>query len=391
MTYDHITIKLFSIVILLLAFSLPTQSQQSTKKDSSYLSLLFMGDIMGHDSQIAAAYNDITDSFDYSDCFMYVKSRIESADIAFANLEVTLGIAPFKGYPQFSSPKELAIGIKESGIDVLVTANNHSCDKGRKGIDKTIHILDSLAFKRTGTFKDSIDYKTNHPLFIEKKGFKIALLNYTYGTNGLPIPKGRIVNLINSQQIDKDIRTAKNSHPDIIIAFLHWGLEYQTTQNTKQINMANKLHQLGVDLVIGSHPHVLQPMEFNKMTNQVTIYSLGNFISAQRTSPRDGSAMVSINLLKNSEGVKIKNVGYDLTYVHNPIVNGKRNFLIIPVSDVEKNRYDDLPKYTNFGRIQGYSSKARNILSKNVNIPEIDLYPSVNQTPISLNTLNSSH
>ncbi|MBN2164876.1 MAG: CapA family protein [Marinilabiliaceae bacterium] len=357
----------FFAITLLISVNQQVIHSQSIN-DSSTLSLLFLGDIMGHDSQIAAAYNPNNKTYNYSSSFQYVAPIISSADITFANLEVTLDCKPFKGYPSFSSPKELAINMKECGIDVTVTANNHSCDRGRKGIDRTIAILDSLDFYRTGTFIDSADKNNNHPLLIEKKGFRIALLNYTYGTNGIPVPKGRIVNLIEKKQIEIDILKAKNLNPDIVIAFMHWGLEYQTSPNKSQIELADILHKKGVQLVIGSHPHVLQPMEYDTIQNQATIYSLGNFISAQRTAPRDGAAMVKIELTKDTTKTLISKVNYILTYVHYPIINKKRDFIVVPVADVENGL---ISNNNGWGRLWDFSKEARAILSRNISVTEL--------------------
>src|SRR5690606_14556216 len=138
--------------------------------------------IMGHDSQIASAFDAATKTYDYASCLAYMKPYIESADIAFGNLEVTLAGPPYKGYPQFSSPDALAVALKEVGFDVLVTANNHSVDRGRQGIERTIRVLDSLGIPHTGTFPDEVSRLNEYPLILIKNGFTLALLNYTYGT-----------------------------------------------------------------------------------------------------------------------------------------------------------------------------------------------------------------
>ena len=354
-----------SFIILTLFNVQNTRSQN----DSSTISLLFMGDIMGHDSQITAALQE-NGNYDYTECFKFVNSRIDSADLAFANLEVTLAGEPYKGYPQFSSPDALASALKQTGIDVLVTANNHACDRGRNGITRTIQVLDSLQFLRTGTFTDSSDYNKNNPLIIEKKNFKIALLNYTYGTNGIPVPDGQIVNLINKSKIESDLTQTRALNPDLIIAFMHWGTEYQTTSNSAQKDLAKFLTANGVSLIIGSHPHVLQPMEFDSISNKLIVYSLGNFISAQRKAPRDGGVIVNVQIEKNNDQIKIKHADYELTYVHYPFINGKRHFMIIPASDVGKDFIANAPGNQGWGRLFEYTSEAREILKQNVNVPE---------------------
>ena len=145
--------NLKTIIVPLLAIAVQPLAAQNA---DSVVTLLFAGDIMGHDAQIAAAYNESTKTYDYTDCFSYIKPYVEKADFALANFEVTLAGPPFKGYPQFSSPDALAVAVKDCGFDALVTANNHTCDGGRVGVVRTLDVLDSLQIPHTGTFHDSV-------------------------------------------------------------------------------------------------------------------------------------------------------------------------------------------------------------------------------------------
>ncbi len=305
-------------------------------QDTTRLSLLFAGDVMGHDSQIAAAYDAGTGRYDYSTCFQFVKPYIASADMAIANLEVTLGGAPYRGYPAFSSPDALALALEEAGFDALVTANNHSCDKGKNGIERTIDMLDSFKIIHTGTFTDEASRLNDYPLILEKNGFKLALLNYTYGTNGIAVPKPTIVNLIDTAQMSKDIEKARIANPDYIIAFMHWGSEYQSQPNPYQKALTQYLFDAGVQLVIGAHPHVLQPMHFNRDQQQLVVYSLGNFVSGQRDRYKNGGAMVRIDLSKiRNDSVITRNidsVNYILQYVHR---DAQKKYVVLPVPAFE--------------------------------------------------------
>ena len=354
-------------ILLVAAMSVATFASAQTA--DSVVTLLFAGDIMGHDAQIAAAYNDSTKTYDYTDCFSYIRPYIEKADLAVANFEVTLAGPPYKGYPQFSSPDQLATAVRDCGFDILLTTNNHSCDGGLKGVVRTLDVLDSLKIVHTGTFHDSAEWRRTYPLIYNVKGLKLAFVNYTYGTNELPTPKGTIVNRIDKNNIIKDIAAAKRQNPDLIIACMHWGIEYDTMPSRTQIQQAEMLKKQGVDLIIGSHPHVLQPMEMDTAVNQFLVYSLGNFVSAQRTAPRDGAAIVNIRLTKrNGQKPKIE-ADYQLTYVHYPKVDNKRLFYIVPVADVEAGKIEPI-KSDNWGRLHQYAKEAREVMGRNVNVPE---------------------
>ncbi len=321
--------------ILLVSLSILMNSITNAQ-DTTRLSMLFVGDVMGHDSQIAAAYDATTNSYDYQSCFRFVEPIIKSVDVAFGNLEVTLAGKPYKGYPQFSSPDALAATLKNIGFDVLVTANNHSLDRRRKGLERTVRVLDSLAILHTGTFVDTVSRMNDYPLIFIKHGFKIALLNYTYGTNGIPTTKPNIVNRIDTALIRLDLLEAKKHNPDVIISFLHWGNEYQSLPSSYQKSIANFCFTNGSDLVIGAHPHVVQPMEWRKEKNQAVVYSLGNFVSGQRKRYTDGGGMVRIDLekiLKNDTiTTTIDTVGYLLTWVHR---DAKMIYTMLPTSILE--------------------------------------------------------
>ena len=358
--------KLKTIIAPLLAIAVQPLAAQNA---DSVVTLLFAGDIMGHDKQIEAAYNDSTKTYDYTDCFRYIRPYVEKADLAVANLEVTFAGPPYKGYPQFSSPDQLATAVRDCGFDILLTTNNHSCDGGLKGVVRTLDVLDSLKIVHTGTFHDSAEWRRTYPLIYNVKGLKLAIVNYTYGTNELPTPKGTVVNRIVKQNIINDIAAAKRQNPDLIIACMHWGIEYDTMPSRTQIQQAEMLKKQGVDLIIGSHPHVLQPMEMDTAANQFLVYSLGNFVSAQRTAPRDGATIVNIKLTKrNGQKPKIE-ADYRLTYVHYPLVGNKRLFYIVPVADAEKGLIKPIQS-DNWGRMSQFATEGREVLSRNKNVPE---------------------
>jgi poly-gamma-glutamate synthesis protein (capsule biosynthesis protein) len=309
-------------------------------QDTTRLSLLFAGDIMGHDSQIASAYDPIKKKYSYASCFQFVKPYVDSADVAIGNLELTLAGPPYKGYPQFGSPDELGVTLKDIGFDVLVTANNHCVDRGRKGLERTITMLDSFKIAHTGTFKDSVSRVNDSPLFVEKGGFKLAIINYTYGTNGIPVPQPNIVNHLDTAIMRQDLMEAKEGTPDAIIVFTHWGNEYESLPNKWQKELTEFCFRHGAQLVIGAHPHVLQPMEWRKDKNQFVAYSLGNYVSGQRKRYTDGGAMAYLELEKirfkpDSAVTTIDSAGYYLGWVYRT-VDTQKDYYLIPVDESKK-------------------------------------------------------
>jgi poly-gamma-glutamate synthesis protein (capsule biosynthesis protein) len=304
----------------------------------STLSLIFIGDIMQHMPQVDAAYNMSTKTYNYDSCFMFVKPIISRADFAIANLETTFAGQPYSGYPAFSSPAALANSLVYAGIDVLGTANNHCSDRGKQGIERTISILDSLGLKHMGTYATAEERAKIYPLILRKNGITVALLNYTYGMNGNPVFAPNVVNLIDTALIRRDLLAARDSAPDKIIIFIHWGTEYEGQPNAAQKDIASFCLRGGADIIIGSHPHVLQKMEIFSMGDSLqkrevmVAWSLGNYVSNQRGRYRDGGAMVRIDLEKNATGTCIRKAGYELTWVYNPAVGGKKRYYILPVN-----------------------------------------------------------
>ena len=302
------------------------------------ITLLFVGDLMQHDAQIKAAKT--ADGYDYTDCFKHVKEKITQADIAVANLEVTLGGKPYRGYPSFSAPDEFLHAVKDAGFDVLLTGNNHCLDRGSRGLERTILMLDSLDFASAGTYINEAQRRERYPLLVEKNGFRIVFLNYTYGTNGLePVPP-RIVNYIDKKKMKEDIAVARRMRPDAIIACMHWGIEYRLFPQKAEKDLVDWLLAQGVDHVIGSHPHVLQPMEVKKDVHtpakHLVVYSLGNFISNMSKENTDGGAMVRLELIKYFDIVQMRSCNYSLVWTSRPFLSGKKNFEVYPVKYIDK-------------------------------------------------------
>ena len=353
------------LILILFLFPLGLSAQEFGR-----ITLLFAGDLMQHQGQIDAA-RQWDGSYDYSPCFQYVKDEIGRADVAIANLEVTLAGKPYRGYPQFSAPDEYAMAVKDAGFDILLTANNHCLDRRKKGLERTIQVLDSLEIPYAGTYINKEERDRLYPLMIQKNGFRIALLAYTYATNGIQVQSPNIVNYIDKDQIIKDIAKAREQKADVIIACMHWGIEYRLLPERQEREMVDWLIAHGVDHVIGSHPHVLQPMEIrpdeHTAARHVVVYSLGNYISNMSAPDTDGGAMVKLELKRIGHIAALADCKYSLVWTSRPSLRGGRgNYLLYPAANPPQN-INDAEK----SRLDRFLRSARNLFNKsNIGILE---------------------
>ena len=301
------------------------------------IQLVFAGDVMGHGMQITGAWRDGSDTcYNYHPSFEWVKDYFTVADIAVANLEVTLAGTPYTGYPRFSSHHSLACALQDAGFDVLLTANNHALDRGKQGMERTLDVLDSIGMPHTGTFRDSADWKAQYPLIIEKNNFRLALLNYTYGTNGIAVVKPNVVNYIDTVRMVADLAAARELQPDYIITCIHWGEEYKNRENETQRQLAAFLARNGCNLVVGSHPHVVQPFAKIPVCDGDSVpvaYSLGNFISNQRDRYCDGGITLELTLARTDSIVALHSIGYEPFWVYRYPENQVSVFRLIRIND----------------------------------------------------------
>lgn len=278
-------------------------------------------------------------SYDYTDIFQGVAPYVQNADYAVSTLETTFaGTAEYTGYPQFKSPDDLAVSIKELGFDLLNTGSNHCMDSYKGGLVRTLKILDEQGIAHVGTYNSQEARDENNGItMVDVNGISIAFLSYTYGTNGIPVDHPYTVNIfyedymtnlsvIDYDMLDADMAAARDLGADLIAVFMHWGLEYQTTPNAAQYELADYLFTQGADLILGGHTHVPQPMELREVTdldgNKKTgyiCYCLGNLVSCQVDLNTNLSAVVNIELEKDlgSGEAYIKDVSYVPLYMMN--------------------------------------------------------------------------
>ena len=336
-------------------------SSQNTKVQTEDITftLATTGDIMCHNTNFLDAYNSSTKSYDFSYYFTDIKQYLQEADITVGNLETTLSGAKrgYSGYPTFNTPEILAKNLKAAGFNVVSTANNHCMDKGYSGIESTINFLDEADLAHTGTFKSKKDQETI--LIKNVKGVNIAFLSFTYGTNGIPVPKDKsyAVNLIDKDLIKSQIELAKKENPDLICVSMHWGIEYQTKANKEQEKLADFLFENGADVILGNHSHVPQQMEKReiKLADGTTkdgfvIYSLGNFMANQNKQYTNDSAILKLEITKHKgEGkITIDKATYTPTYMYKNPSKSSKKFKILDINT----------------EIKKYESKASGAVSK---------------------------
>lgn len=297
------------------------------------LHLIAAGDILIHDACIESAFNPEKNSYDFFPMFSYIQSIINKADIALCNLETTISGKEkgFSGYPRFNAPESLLKAIRDTGFTIVSTANNHSVDFGEQGILSTIAALKRNGLLYTGT-SESADPDIRN-IIIESKGLKAGINAYTYGTNENPVPSDRkyLINMIDFDLISSDIANLRNRGADIIVICLHAGEEYLTTPDQAQISYVKQLQNLGADVILGNHPHIVQPALFDSVRNKYCIYSIGNLLSNQRGSMRDTGVLIDIAIEKTDNTFKINTIEYHPTYVHRWEEAGKYQFRVIPL------------------------------------------------------------
>lgn len=324
----------------------------SLLQSNNEVDLVFFGDAMQHQPQITAALQAGGDkTYDYSACFKYVEDDIKSADYALCNLECTLGGTPYKGYPCFSAPETYAKQLKDVGFDMLFTANNHCLDRRDAGLRRTIDQLDAMGIPHIGTYKNAAARKQQVPMITTIKGIKFAFLTYTYGTNGIPVQGDVVVNYIDKKIIAADIAAARQNGAQVLCVAMHWGVEYVLQPPAEVRDLANFLVEQGVDLIIGGHPHVVEPMEMrhsNKYNKDVLlVYSLGNFISNMNDIDCRGGAMLKVTVGMNGANPSIKDPRYKLFYVQKPSFRGD-NYIVIPENRPDLVRAGAKPEFDRF-------------------------------------------
>lgn len=308
------------------------------KEESSEITLAAIGDILIHDR----VYNDAREGnrFNFDKMLDNITSELKKPDLLIANQETivageSIGLS---GYPAFNSPHEITDSLKKAGIDIVTTANNHALDRGVDAQKLSLDYLNQIGLPHVGTYLSQDDQ--DKVVVLKKKGIKVAYLAYTYGLNGIPIPEGKeyIVNILDKKRMSSEIQKAKKE-ADVVVMMIHWGNEYQRFPSNEQKELAQFLVDEGVHIIFGSHPHVLQPIEWVKGKNGhkgLVVYSLGNFLSGQDEEYRDIGGMVTVTVKKKQLG-KQTSITMDALSFYPTFVSSKdeKDYKMYPLQDSE--------------------------------------------------------
>lgn len=336
---------------------MPEQMQESL--DTKRVTITAVGDIMMHQWQITRGYDEATDTFDYADSFTYVEDYLSEADFTIANLETTFAgryqgsnsdILGYACYPMFNAPEVLGNNLQAVGVDLLTTANNHSLDSGLSGVYSTLDYLDSIGMPHLGTARS--EEEQQELCIVEVNEITFGFCCYTYATNGIPVPSAApfCVNTLEFYENEKlhsmcdNVRRLKAAGVDVVMPIIHFGTEYREMPDSWQEMCVDMLFEAGADVIIGSHPHVVEPMEIREITNPdgttrtgYVIYSLGNFISSQRYEPgimKDIGLIMDMDFAKKDDVTTLVGLRFAPTYVYwkDDVIG------IVPVIEAYENR-----------------------------------------------------
>ena len=345
------------------------------KSEIKEATLIAVGDIMMHSTQTRSGYDAKKQTYNFDSFFTPVKNILSKGDWVTGNLETPLAgpdAGGYTGYPLFNAPAQLLDAAKKAGFNILTTANNHALDRGEQGVIRTIANLRDRQIASTGTAESKAT--GDRTLISTKNNISLAMLAYTYGTNGIPIPKGKdyLVSLIDEKKIIKDIAKARKQGADIIAISLHFGDEYQRQPNPQQKQLVENLLKAGADIILGSHPHVVQPYKIFKFPGKngktrkaVAIYSMGNFISGQTKDYTDLGVILQVTIRKKLPGKMAEITGIKAipTWVHRYTLNHQLKYRALALEQTITQKKDSLLATSQYPVLEAYLQNMNNHLN----------------------------
>ena len=319
---------------------------------------------MVYDNQLSDA-EQADGSYNFDDCFKAVSAYTMGADLTVGNLELNFCGTPYSGYPNFKAPETLAASLAGIGFDLVQTANTYSIQNGMLGLQSTIHYLDAAKIGHVGTYATEDEKKENGGVIVEDmNGIKVAFIAFTKGVNNVSLPTGAefAVNLLytdyssNYTQVDESailnqIDAAKALSPDVIVAMLHWGGEGDLAPSDTQTKIKDLMFQNGVDVILGSHSHLVGPMQEETVKTEdgtektcFVAYSLGNFISGKNTDGYNESCVLNLQFTKDGETgeTTISKISYLPTYILDSGTSAEIEFQVLPIrSAISSNLFPD--------------------------------------------------
>ena len=354
-------------------------------KDKEYsLNLLMVGDMLVHDRLYKAMKTE--DGYDFKPALTYIKDIVDDYELAYYNQETILGGTEIglSSYPAFNSPYEVGDAMIDAGFNLVSLATNHTLDRGEKAVLNSINYWnDKTSVLSAGSYLN--EEERNKVNIKEKNNITYTMLNYTYGTNGIKVPSGKdyLVNIWPcngtnpntdtkyqeyKEIVKEDIERVRNK-VDILIVAMHWGVEYTHIPTDYQVDMANYLSSLGVNIIIGTHPHVIMPVTY--IDDTLVIYSLGNFLSAQETNYDNNTTIGLMSMVKitkhidkdNNISVKLSNLDNDLIYTYS---KNNKDYKVIPFSNPDIKTYLD-----DYERLYDKYSKIVKNMNSDIHVKEL--------------------
>ena len=318
-----------------------SETEISPEPEQRLLTIVAVGDLMVHIDQVWDAQTE-DGGFDFTHNFAQVKNDLQEG-FAIGNLETVFGgpeIGP-RCFPQFNTPDEFALALKVNGFDFVSTCNNHSLDWHAPALLRTLDVLDSVGLGSTGTYRTRED--SEQITIVEAEGFRIAILAFTFSTNGIPIPPGKdyLVNMLTEEKVIADLAKARALEPDLIIVLPHMGNEYEEYTRPVFLHWMDMMLYHGADFVLAAHPHVLQPMMTRELTDIEGVErtgfimpSLGNFISTQLTDPRDIGIILKLDVvMETGRRPVLERVRFVPTWVQFRHASGPTKVRVLSVGD----------------------------------------------------------